>query len=122
MNNTTEILPSTFNRRVRMLRAVPVTQNTGGTDTASYTTLFSTFASIDSMKSSRKVYLGIDQFTNAYDIIFRYTPDRLVNIADVLDYLDGGTTKRLLVMSVQLINQGYKRYQVLTAQEVTVSE
>ncbi len=115
------ILPSTFNRRILVKRAIPLTDSTGGTQTDFYETLFQTWASVEGMKTGRKVYLGIDAFTGAYDIQLRYTFARQLTVADLIDYLDGGVTKTLSITSVQLINQGYKMYYVLTANEVTVN-
>lgn len=117
--NTLTIEPSTFNRRIRVKRAITATDSGGGTASPTYTTRFETFASIDSMSTYRKAVLGIDAFESGWELRLRYTIGREINVSDLVDYLNGGITQTFAVLGVQLVKQSYKTFLVLTCREVT---
>lgn len=114
MNANDQIIhPSTFNRRITVKRAVAVPDNAGG-NSATFTDRFATWASVDSMSSYRKQLFGIDLYESAYEVKLRFTEDRQFTTADLVDYED----KTLLVMSVQLVKQSYKTFNILICREV----
>lgn len=115
MGANSEIIdPSTFNRRITVRRVVPVVGSGGGISNQSEDTRFETWASVDSLSSSRKVYLGFDAFDNVYEIKLRRTVDRDFIVADLVDY----ENSVLQVMSVQLVRQSFKFFNILIVKEV----
>lgn len=117
MANDSIIHPSTFNRRIKVQRAVTTVDSAGGaSDTLE--DRFTTWASVDNLKTDRQVYLGYDAFKSVYEIKCRYTLDRKFTVGDLVNYLDGGNTITLQITSVQLVRQSYKVFSVLLAVEV----
>jgi head-tail adaptor len=111
--NVSDIMPSTFNRRLTVKRSTP-TVDAGGGVSSTFTDLYTTWASVVNMSTSRKMYLGIDLFTNAYDIRFRYAGSDILT-SDMLQY-EGGLLK---IIGTQLVTESYKKFWVLTAVEVS---
>ena len=116
MGSSKLIMPSTFNRRITVKRVATASDAAGGTKTTGYTTRFQTWAAIDQMNTSRKAYYGLDLFTNFYELMLRYTPDRIFTTADLVDY-EGGT---FTVNSAQVVELNYKRFTILICTQTEV--
>ena len=121
MDSLANILPSAFNRRITVKQAVNSVNASGGVSVGSYTVLFTTWASVNNMKTGAKIQFGLDAFTSAFKIVFYYATGRDLTTGMLIDYLDGGTTISLRIMSVNMIAENYKKYLVVMAQEVEAS-
>ncbi len=111
-----QILPSTFRRRISIMRANTLQDAAGGIGTSGYVTDYTTWASVVSLSANRKTYYGMDLTANAWEIVMRYTADRPIQVNTVIQY---GTTK-LIVQSSQLQTQDYKTFWVLVCKESNV--
>jgi hypothetical protein len=112
------IQPSTFNRRISVKRIIAAVDSAGGVSDQDFEERFETWASVDNMSTSRKVFLGFDAFENVYEIKCRYTVNRGFTVADIVDYLNGNVQMTLRVKSVQLVRQSFKVFSVLVCNEV----
>jgi head-tail adaptor len=104
-----ETLPSTFNRRITVKRAITVADDAFGTGNNGFTERFVTWANVQQLSDSRKAYYGLDLFTMYWQIVLRYTADRKFTTADLIDYED----LTLSVVGTDTILQNYKNFSVL---------
>ena len=112
---------SSFNRRITVKSANVAIGATGGPSSNGFTTRFTTWAHIENMSTNRKVYYGMDAFESAYLVQVRWASSREFTSNDLIDYLDGGVTKTLIVKSVTLNTEGYKKFNTLIAVEFTTN-
>lgn len=115
MNANAQIIePSTFNRRITVKRSVVTVDAAGGVSSTTED-LFTTWASVDSLSTYRKVLYGFDAFDSVYEIRLRYAADRQFTTAYLVDY----ENSTLSVTSVQLVRQSYKTFNILICKEVS---
>lgn len=107
---------SNFRRRVKFLQAVPVVVDGGGVSTASYTTLYTTWAEIIDLKTEDKLKYGLDGFSDAKEVNLRYSTGRDITTDLLVQYIDGNVTVDYKIISQQMITQDYKRFQQLVIQ------
>lgn len=117
MPSAKTILPSTFNRKITVLRLVPMIDAAGGTGNELETD-YETNANVRPISADRRLYYGMDLFTAAYEItLYANGGTRSFTTASLIRYED----MTLQVKSWDYDRQGYKRFITLICVESDIN-